>query len=59
MNKLSREESFSSIALPKLATGVGGLAWAEVSEAIERHLSDLDIPIYIYSEYHANVVAEE
>ncbi len=59
LNKLSREESFSSIALPKLATGVGGLAWSEVSEAIERHLSDLDIPIYIYSEYHANVVAEE
>lgn len=48
-----------SIALPKLATGVGGLLWSDVKPLIEQHLGDLKIPIYVYAEYHKGVKATE
>jgi len=41
-----------SIALPKLATGVGGLEWAPVHDLIKQHLGDLATPVYLYVEYH-------
>ncbi|HEY1188772.1 MAG TPA: macro domain-containing protein [Gemmata sp.] len=48
-----------SLALPKLATGVGGLTWDKVKPLVEQHLGDLKIPIFIYTEYHKGVAAEE
>lgn len=48
-----------SIALPKLATGVGGLKWNEVFPLIQQHLSDLSIPIYIYTTYRKGQKANE
>jgi O-acetyl-ADP-ribose deacetylase (regulator of RNase III) len=53
------EEGLASIALPRLATGVGGLDWAEVKPLIERHLSELDIPVYVYVVYHKGQKANE
>ncbi|MGI9329070.1 MAG: macro domain-containing protein [Pseudomonadales bacterium] len=53
------EEGFTSVALPRLATGVGGLDWGDVFALIEQHLGDLKQPIYIYEEYHANEAGEE
>ncbi len=49
----------SSLALPKLATGVGGLHWSDVLPLIEKHLAELPIPIYIYSTYHKGQQANE
>ncbi len=49
----------ASLALPKLATGVGGLKWKEVSPLIQQHLSDLSIPIYIYTTYLKGQKANE
>ena len=48
-----------SLALPKLATGVGGLKWNEVSPLIQQHLSDLSVPIYIYTTYREGQKANE
>lgn len=48
-----------SLALPKLATGVGGLQWDEVFPLIQHHLNDLSIPIYIYTTYHEGQKANE
>lgn len=48
-----------SLAIPKLATGVGGLEWDEVKPLIEQHLGDLNIPIFVYATYHKGVAAEE
>jgi len=59
LTKIIKKEGFTSVALPKLATGVGGLEWDEVLPVIETVLGELDIPVYIYSEYHANVQAKE
>ena len=48
-----------SLAMPKLATGVGGLDWDDVYPLIKQHLEDLPIPIYIYTTYHDGQRADE
>jgi O-acetyl-ADP-ribose deacetylase (regulator of RNase III) len=48
-----------SIALPRLATGVGGLQWSEVLPHIQANLGDLDIPVYVYTHYQKGVQANE
>jgi len=53
------KHKISSLALPKLATGVGGLEWKEVLPLIQNHLGDLDIPVYIYTTYHKDQKAKE
>lgn len=59
LKKLAEKEKFSSIALPRLATGVGGLDWSEVKPLVEQHLGALGIPVYVYSEYRAQQQAQE
>lgn len=48
-----------SLALPRLATGVGGMEWEKVLPLIRQHLGDLPIPIFVYTSYHAGVQADE
>lgn len=48
-----------SLAMPKLATGVGGLEWRDVHPLIVQHLGDLPIPIYVYTTYHKGQQASE
>lgn len=48
-----------SLALPRLATGVGGLDWNDVMPLIKTHLGDLPIPIFVYSHYQKGVQAKE
>ena len=57
--QLAVSEGFTSLALPRLATGVGGLEWSEVKPVIESRLGELAIPVYVYSEFHAGQVAQE
>lgn len=59
LRKIIEEESIDSLALPKLATGVGGLDWNEVRPLIDQHLGDLDIPVYLYTAYHKGEKAAE
>jgi len=59
LRHLVEKESFTSLALPRLATGVGGLDWEEVSGLIRNHLGDLDIPVYVYTTFEAGVKAAE
>ena len=59
LRQLAEKESLTSIALPKLATGVGRLGWDEVKPLIDKHLGDLNIPVIIYTTYQAGVAAEE
>jgi O-acetyl-ADP-ribose deacetylase (regulator of RNase III) len=51
LKKLVLREQFKSIALPRLATGVGGLAWDDVRPLIVSQLGDLDAQIYVYADY--------
>ena len=41
-----------SLAMPKLATGAGGLSWDVVRPLIDQHLGDLPIPVFVYTTYH-------
>jgi len=59
LHRILETESISSIAVPKLATGVGGLEWSEVEPLIESHLGDLKIPVIIYETYEPGVKAAE
>lgn len=53
------EEGLSSLALPRLATGVGGLDWADVKPLVERHLADVDASVYVYTVYRKGQKAAE
>lgn len=59
LRQLVEQEHITSLALPRLATGVGSLDWADVQPLIERHLGDLPIPIFVYVTYRPGVQAEE
>jgi O-acetyl-ADP-ribose deacetylase (regulator of RNase III) len=59
LRKNIENEKVASIALPKLATGVGGLDWNEVKPLIDTHLGDLDIPVYIYTKFVKGQKANE
>ena len=52
------KEGIKSLAMPALATGVGGLSWSDVKPLIVQHLGDLQIPIYLYVTYHAGMQAK-
>lgn len=56
---LLENERFASLALPRLATGAGGLDWHVVRPLIEHHLGELALPIYIYTQYKKGVQAAE
>lgn len=49
----------SSLALPRLATGVGGLTWAEVEPLVQQHLGGLRIPVFVYTTYQKGEQAVE
>ena len=59
LRKIIEAENITSIALPKLATGVGGLDWSEVEPLIAQHLGDLDIPVVVYETYAKGEKAQE
>ena len=54
-----QDEGIRSLALPRLATGVGALDWAEVKLLIRQHLDGLGIPVLIYEVYRKGVKADE
>ncbi len=57
--KWAGKESPASMALPKLATGVGRLDWAGVLPLLHDHLDGLGIPVYVYAIFAKGVQAEE
>jgi O-acetyl-ADP-ribose deacetylase (regulator of RNase III) len=57
--KMAEAEGFTSIALPRLATGVGGLTWGDVLPIVEERLGALPIPVFVYATYRPGKAAEE
>lgn len=53
------KEKITSLALPRLATGLGGLDWNEVEPAIHKFLGDLTIPVFVYTRFQPGVAAQE
>lgn len=59
LREIVEKEEIASLALPKIATGVGGLDWNEVEPLIEQHLGDLEIPVFIYTTFAKGEKAAE
>ena len=59
LHKVVEAEKLKSLALPRLATGVGGLEWEQVQPLLESHLGKLGIPVYLYTTYRKGVKAPE
>lgn len=59
LRKLIEAESIESLAMPRLATGVGGLQWTDVEPLIAHHLGELKLPVYVYTVFHKGVKGNE
>ena len=59
LRKEIEKEKVGSLALPRLATDIGGLKWDEIWPLIEKHLGDLDIPVYVYTTFSKGQKAQE
>jgi len=59
LHALVEKEKIASLALPRLATGVGGLEWSAVQPLVQQHLGSLNIPVLIYTRYEKGVAARE
>lgn len=59
LSQFAVEERISSLALPRLATGVGGLAWKDVHPLVKQHLGQIEIPVFIYTTYVKSQPADE
>lgn len=54
-----KAQGVKSIAITRLATGVGGLEWKDVKPMIEKTLADVDVEVFVYSQYQKGVAAKE
>lgn len=54
-----KKQEVTSLAITKLATGVGGLDWGEVKPLMESALAELQFPVYVYETFQKNVKATE
>lgn len=59
LHNIAEKEKFSSLALPRLSTGVGGLDWDQVKPLIVKHLGNLQIPVIVYVGYAKGLNADE
>lgn len=59
LKKMIQKEGLKSIAMPKLATGVGGLKWEDVSTLIHQTLEDANADVYVYATYVKGEKADE
>lgn len=49
----------TSVAVPRIASGLGGIEWAIVREEIEELWGSLPIPIFVYEVYREGITADE
>jgi O-acetyl-ADP-ribose deacetylase (regulator of RNase III) len=59
LRKIVADEGLVSVALPRLATGVGGLDWSVVKPLIHQQLGDVDANVYVYQLYVPDQKATE
>ncbi len=59
LKQLAEQQAVPSLALPRLATGVGGLDWMHVEPLVRAQLGGLQIPIYVYTKYAKGWTGDE
>jgi O-acetyl-ADP-ribose deacetylase (regulator of RNase III) len=58
LKKIVQEEGIRSVALPRVATGVGGLHWEDVKPLIYNTFEDLNIEVHLYTTFVKGKAAE-
>jgi O-acetyl-ADP-ribose deacetylase (regulator of RNase III) len=58
MRRLADEAGVTTIAVPRIGAGYGGLSWKKVRAIIERVFADWPEVFYVYEEYHPEAPAE-
>ena len=58
LKKLISAEGIKSIAIPRLATGVGGLNWQDVHPLLHKVLDDAACEVYVYATYKPGIAGE-
>ncbi len=53
MKQQADEEGITSIAIPRIGVGYGGLSWKKVKEIVERVFQSWPGALYVYEEYVA------
>lgn len=59
LRKEVEQQKLTSLAITRVATGVGGLNFKDVRPLLDKHLGDLKIPIFLYVKFHAGQKAAE
>lgn len=59
LKKVIEKEAVRSVALPRLATGVGALEWAHVEPLVHAQLGALPVPVCVYTRFVAGVAGKE
>ncbi len=54
-----KKANIKSLALPKIATGVGGLSWEVVKPLILKHFEESDVSLIVYEKYQKGQQAQE
>lgn len=53
------DEGITSLAMPRIGAGLGGVEWRAIKSVIKDKLESVDIPIYVYENYKHNLKADE
>lgn len=59
LRKMIESEGLTSVALPRLATGVGAMQWDEIKALIDTNLGDAGVPVIVYESYVKGQKARE
>lgn len=59
LRKLCDKEKFTTLAMTRLATGVGGLDWDDVKPLVDKYFQNSDMRVYVYQTYRPKVKAIE
>ena len=59
LNKVVVDERISSIAMPMIGSGVGGIDWLEVRGMMHSQLGELLIPVFVYVSVRDGMLASE
>lgn len=59
LHKFIKAENIKSVALPRIATGVGGLTWDDTYPLVKKQLGNESIPIYLYTTFNPGEKAVE
>ncbi len=59
LTKEIQSQGIRSLAISRLATGVGGLNWETVKPLLLKHFEGVDCKIFVYEKYQKNLTAKE